>query len=575
MATRRLYAYSLTFAQVGPVHDPAFAHAPESVLNEVRKWIIEIGLQEKDRDLAAGLDRKGNPLRPIAPETRAHRKSAMGPADPSAPPLTPAHALSRTRSLLEGESIPDGARFYWDYDEHTGGSCGRILHYHRLGIGRFHRIKRDVIGLGPAAIARVRKRVLAKWAEWKRQERTGHPPKVEYLGRKKPNPRAKTIQVFTKGAPPKPKPAPVAKPKPAPKPSPVPPVVPPPPPPKPVVLPPSPAPPKPKPVPPPVVVPVPAPAPAPKPVPTGPILPGRPIQERIAAYEDGERIRQVVLGAYARTEPSVAEQRKSLESLKRSLKTATQKYDSVVNNPRSGLKEIGDADARVKDLEGRIRFLTDEIERRRQQAARALIREALEVDEPLKILPIDASASVATVDPLNDMTRGAWDFGYKFVQSITAKSASGSGVIGMGVGQIPASKEQRAFFDIKANVLNLKIGEGIKTAVHELGHALDEHLNLGVRAKEFLRYRTAGEPPVRLMDVFPGAGYRPYEEGRSDRFADVFGDKALYVGKEYEGHVSEITAMGLQMLYEDPVKFAENDPEYFKFIVGLLRGALR
>ena len=30
--------------------------------------------------------------------------------------------------------------------------------------------------------------------------------------------------------------------------------------------------------------------------------------------------------------------------------------------------------------------------------------------------------------------------------------------------------------------------------------------------------------------------------------------------------------MGMEQLYKDPINFAEDDPEYFKFIVGVLRG---
>ena len=33
--------------------------------------------------------------------------------------------------------------------------------------------------------------------------------------------------------------------------------------------------------------------------------------------------------------------------------------------------------------------------------------------------------------------------------------------------------------------------------------------------------------------------------------------------------------MGLQRLYEDPAGFAHSDPEYTKFLLGILDGALR
>jgi hypothetical protein len=164
---KRAFAYSITIAQVGPVHDPDYVSAPKSVKDEVRSWIVVYGLKEKDHDLAEGLDRYGRPLRPISPLTKKYRKSAMGPADPNAPPLTPAYAVSRTRLLLEGESTQAGAQFWWGYDAHTGGDWGEILDHHRKGIGS-RKVKRDVIGLSSAARARVKQQVMARWLAWKR-----------------------------------------------------------------------------------------------------------------------------------------------------------------------------------------------------------------------------------------------------------------------------------------------------------------------------------------------------------------------------------------------------------------------
>lgn len=171
MAARRSVTFRVMLSQVGPVHDPAFAAAPQAVRDEVIRWVMVFGLKEKDRELAAGLDRHGVPLAPVSAATAAHRDSEMGPADPSAPPLMPAYAVSRTRLLLDARSTPrrDGAEFFWQYDAHTGGSWGKILDYHRRGIGRRgNRVKRDVIGISPESLSRVRDQVMARWSEYKR-----------------------------------------------------------------------------------------------------------------------------------------------------------------------------------------------------------------------------------------------------------------------------------------------------------------------------------------------------------------------------------------------------------------------
>jgi hypothetical protein len=126
-------------------------------------WVVELGLARKDRELAQGLDKNGDPLRPISARTREHRRSAMTPdgrGDPSAPPLMPARQLSRTRSLLAGRAAEDAAIFYWRFDAFSGRSWGDVLAVHR-------RAGRDVIGLSPKGTARVRALAWERWRRWK------------------------------------------------------------------------------------------------------------------------------------------------------------------------------------------------------------------------------------------------------------------------------------------------------------------------------------------------------------------------------------------------------------------------
>src|SRR6185437_1836711 len=123
-------------------------------------WAVDEGLRVKDAELARGLDKDGAPLRPISPATRKHRRAAMtasGKGDPSAPPLMPAYQLSRTRSLLAGRPLPTHADFYWRFDPFTGDSWGVILAIHA-------KAGRDVIGLSPKGVAKVKARCWARWA---------------------------------------------------------------------------------------------------------------------------------------------------------------------------------------------------------------------------------------------------------------------------------------------------------------------------------------------------------------------------------------------------------------------------
>jgi hypothetical protein len=134
-------------------------------------WVVEIGLREKDRELAKGLDRDGEELRDIKPETRKHRRSAMtksGKGDPKAPPLIPGWKLSRVRSLLTGKAFPDRAEFWWGFDAHTGASFARILEAQKDQ-------GRDVFGLSPGGLLRVRAQ---SWARWDKFRKGIHPERA-------------------------------------------------------------------------------------------------------------------------------------------------------------------------------------------------------------------------------------------------------------------------------------------------------------------------------------------------------------------------------------------------------------
>jgi hypothetical protein len=151
-------SYSFTITGIEP---PDFWHYPEPVRRKFWKAVVNLGLTAKDSELAAGLDRFGQPLHPIAESTRKHRRSFTGFADPSAPPLIPAYAESRTRILLTGRALKDRAQFFWRANPVGGGSWGRILGYHRKGGKRLP--VRDVIGLAPEAVNQVR---VDAWKEW-------------------------------------------------------------------------------------------------------------------------------------------------------------------------------------------------------------------------------------------------------------------------------------------------------------------------------------------------------------------------------------------------------------------------
>ena len=164
--------------------------------------------------------------------------------------------------------------------------------------------------------------------------------------------------------------------------------------------------------------------------------------------------------------------------------------------------------------------------------------------------------------------------------------------------------EARKWAEGKDGMILMDKGGRATVMAHELGHLIEGSVS-GIReaCARFLSYRTRGEKAQQLNKVFPNSGYDDWEVGKKDKFDEVWkrfvrrdnynnrsdrrlapselanlegeaNRKAFYTGKEYN-NASEILSMGLQLLYEDPVTFARYDLEYFKFIVGILRGDLR
>lgn len=123
----------------------------------------------------------------------------------------------------------------------------------------------------------------------------------------------------------------------------------------------------------------------------------------------------------------------------------------------------------------------------------------------------------------------------------------------------------RAYYDNNGNIA-LTTHSGVRTVIHELGHWL-EHQDAEVHQKalEFLDRRTAGEPLEWL-----GRGYSRREVARKDKFMSA------YMGKEYklgdDRYATEIVSMGLEYMWHAPGMFAREDPDYFDFIYGLMRG---
>jgi hypothetical protein len=645
---RRSLAYRIPLKQVAP-RDPAFDAASRDVRAEVLRWVLVFGLEEKDRDLAAGLDKDGEKLAALAKSTIDRRHSAMGPADPNAPPLTPAHALSRTRSLLTGKVIArsSAVEFFWEYDEHTGASWGVILDAHRKGARGLP--VRDVFGLGPDALGRVRQRVFAQWQAFKRGLRfegkrklpvppnpsppfvvrtvKAYEPKRSENAGPKQNRRVSQLEVngtvYTLGASTSARGGTSAAalrrgiangsfsgfrrhtPGGG--------VVPPPPP--------------------------------PPPQPRGdqaelrkrqaaeearrraaeearrkaeeearrkaeearraaeearrkaeeearrkaaeeearwnagkPILSGRPIQERIRGYTEGERKRlAVIAGADADTsvlDPLRRQKSETYDEMARVVDDVNLAERDAHKRPtKKNQEKLALAKQRLENLETEARKLAEQIREGQARIRQEATLKALAVPNPLKIHIGDKDEGINVT--FNRDVKPKAEAAAAFLGKITSGREGA-----IGVNAEYGHPGVRANYRAWSHTVIVDVDDSVGVHVHELGHALDEQLLTSTggktlaRSLEFLRYRVRDEVPRPMRELSPS--FRDDEFGRKDHFDDAFPESsAYYIGKDYGEDATEILSMGVEQLYGNAAVFAERDPEYFKYVIGVLDGSLR
>lgn len=305
-----------------------------------------------------------------------------------------------------------------------------------------------------------------------------------------------------------------------------------------------------------------------------PILPDRPMAERIDAYAKA--------GGNAKLEQLI-----SLGNDVDRLKSRHQDAEIAYHDAKSKMKTndfLDNASAKGVARREALKKLNEErwnLSRERDAAEETLAARAtkfleLPSDESIKIKSgvskLQGSPVAAQVDRVSSQL-GSW-----------VRKGEGRGVEAHWE-PVPQGEGQRAFHRGVAaggnNVSKLGATAGIqdKIIAHELGHAIEWQVpGVHEATQDFLKHRCGDEPMTTLRDIYPNSGYRPDEAGRKDDFGKVFdGPSAYYVGKTYKASAknSEVLSMGIEALHSDPVGFATKDPEFAMFTLGCLDGSLR
>jgi hypothetical protein len=135
--------------------------------------------------------------------------------------------------------------------------------------------------------------------------------------------------------------------------------------------------------------------------------------------------------------------------------------------------------------------------------------------------------------------------------------------------------DSRSYYMSGQNTMYLVSRAGGTTVIHEWGHYVEEvRPTVNHACVEFLyrRYQQAVQSGRArefelkpLKSIISSNAYHPDEVAFRDRFREP------YVGKLYDrGQATEVFSMGLQYLYEDPLRFRETDPEHYYLTLGLI-----
>lgn len=128
------------------------------------------------------------------------------------------------------------------------------------------------------------------------------------------------------------------------------------------------------------------------------------------------------------------------------------------------------------------------------------------------------------------------------------------------------STVDRSFYSQLDKKIAMSVGADPVVYVHEMAHAIDlQNDKVKQAALDFFNRRTKGLSDEPLSNF--GSGYDRSEMCKPDDFMDAYcGKVPTPLG------ATEIISMGVQYMYENPLRFATEDPEHFTLIYDLFRG---
>ena len=115
--------------------------------------------------------------------------------------------------------------------------------------------------------------------------------------------------------------------------------------------------------------------------------------------------------------------------------------------------------------------------------------------------------------------------------------------------------------------------DSLDVVIHEYMHFLEaKNPRILLNSLAFAKMRTEGTSTESLVSITGNKAYQG-ERAKKDSFFSPYCGKIYSVNGDFTGgYASEIMSMGIQRIFSDPVKFAEEDREYFDFCIANIKG---
>lgn len=128
----------------------------------------------------------------------------------------------------------------------------------------------------------------------------------------------------------------------------------------------------------------------------------------------------------------------------------------------------------------------------------------------------------------------------------------------------------RAYYQNSIRAIHINKDTSVSVIVHEIVHDIEySHPDVSSKTKAFLAKRANGEQPKQLRSLTGVKAFRRDEVAYEDEWKKRGGSH--YMGKVYERASTELLTMGIERMLADAKSFAEKDPEYFRFMLEILR----